>query len=64
MKEFRRMLYKDRSESTKRDTKITIKNESGDFSIVDWNSEANESNYCFSLERKVNRVFGEGIKSL
>jgi hypothetical protein len=31
---------------------------------MDWNSEANESNYCFSLERKVNRVFGEGIKSL
>jgi len=34
------MLIKDRSESTKRDTKITIKNENGDFSIVDWNSEA------------------------
>ncbi len=29
MKEFRRMLYKDRSESTKRDTKITIKNDNG-----------------------------------
>lgn len=26
MKEFRRMFFKDRSESTKRDTKITIKN--------------------------------------
>ena len=36
------MLLRDRGESTKRDTKIIIKNDNGELVVVDWNSENNE----------------------
>jgi hypothetical protein len=39
MKEFKRMLEKDREKSTKRDTKIILRNENGLMQVYDWTSD-------------------------
>jgi len=37
IKSFKRMLSKDQGETIKKYTKIQIKNENGEFTVVDWN---------------------------
>lgn len=39
------MLSKDQGETIKKYTKIQIKNENGEFTVVDWNLENNDSNF-------------------
>ncbi len=39
------MLSKDQGETIKKYTKIQIKNENGEFTVVDWNLENNDSKF-------------------
>lgn len=53
MKEFKRMLDKDREKSTKRDTKIILRNENGVMQVYDWTSDKKQCNLCFIFQKKV-----------
>lgn len=44
MKEFKRMLERDRGSSAKRDTKIILKNENGEMQVIDWTNEKKQTN--------------------
>lgn len=46
------MLSKDQGETIKKYTKIMIKNQNGEFAVIDWNLENNDSNYLLIQKKK------------
>lgn len=55
MKEFKRMLDKDREKSTKRDTKIILRNQNGVMQVYDWTSDKKQ-------ERGIRKEGGGGTR--
>lgn len=55
------MLDKDRGESAKRDTKIILKNENGEFQVIDWTSDKAKGNHRDNIDRI--RKDGGGVRN-